>query len=57
MLAVRLFTLIASSPSFGLPRFGWLSMVIEAIVGGAGGVGGCGGLGCAFALLDLEAIL
>ena len=57
MLAILLFTLIASSPSFGLPRFGWLSMVIDAIAGGAGGAGGCGGLGCVFTLLDLEAIL
>ena len=40
-----LFTLIPSSPS--LPRFCWLSIVIDSIAGGAGG------LGFGFVLLDL----
>ncbi len=57
LVAILLFTLISSSPSLSLPRFCWLSVVIGSIAGGGGGAGGCGGLGCAFTLLDLEAIL
>ncbi len=55
MAAILLFTLMAFSPIFGLPRFAWLSMVIDSIAG-VGGAGGRGGLGFVFALLDLEAI-